>query len=116
MLNVNYRFAPGQTLAQARSKITSLVGQAAKVRFVDESPAGTVPRDNELLDDFKRRCKPAVGPKQGWTDVARLSEAGIVAINFGPGQSDQCHQAGEHASVSMLRQGELLLRRFLSGD
>ena len=35
---------------------------------------------------------------------ARLSEAGIAAVNFGPGTSAQAHQANEWASLEAMTQ------------
>ncbi len=113
-LNVNFRFAPGRELASARGRIEQLVDGEASIEIVDQAPSGPIPEDNPLLAELRRRCPVEVEPKQAWTDIARLAAAGIDAINFGPGQSDQCHQPDEHASIPHLIEGERLLRAMLS--
>jgi succinyl-diaminopimelate desuccinylase len=37
--------------------------------------------------------------KQGWTDVARLGERGIAAVNYGPGESSLAHKPEESVSL-----------------
>jgi succinyl-diaminopimelate desuccinylase len=113
-INVNYRFAPDRSLASAQQVVRDLVGQRARVEFTDLSPAGPIPADNAVLADFRRKCPVTVAAKQGWTDVARLAQAGIDAVNFGPGPGDQAHQPDEYLSIPLLLEGERLLRAFLS--
>jgi len=113
VVNVNHRFAPGTALLEAQSDITALVGGAAEVEFTDLSPAGDVnlthPWIRHLIDDLGLTPEP----KQAWTDVGRLSEAGIAAINLGPGEPSQAHQAGEWVPLRHLDEGLALLERFL---
>ena len=46
--------------------------------------------------------------------VARFSEAGIPAFNFGPGLAEQCHQAGEYCPIGNLEPAYQRLAAFLS--
>ena len=112
-LNVNYRFAPGKSLEQAQQDLLDMVNNQAKVSFTDLSPSGRVVADNPHFQSFLKKTGVAVTAKQAWTDVARFGEAGIDAVNFGPGLSAQAHQAREYAEVDLLAESYLLFHDFL---
>jgi len=99
-LNVNFRFAPGRTLAEAEAELRELIGHPLEI--VDASPSGTVDLSEPRLAEWIARHALPVEPKQAWTDVARLSGRGIPAVNFGPGTPAQAHQAGEWCEVALL--------------
>jgi succinyl-diaminopimelate desuccinylase len=113
-INVNYRFAPGKRVAEAISELESLVAREADVEVIDEAPAGDVSHAHPLLAAWKERNGLLVEPKQAWTDVAQLTAAGIPAINFGPGDPAQAHQAGEFVEVAALVRGFELLKDLLA--
>jgi len=48
------------------------------------------------------------------TRVAILGAMGIDAVNYGPGETAQAHQAGESASVPALEDAYRKLRAFLT--
>lgn len=112
-VNLNHRFAPDRTIAQAVADVRSLVGEGAEIAFVDLCPAGQVVTDNALLQRFLQLSGCTVTAKQAWTDVARLTEAGIPAVNCGPGNSGQAHQRGEWVDLAGVRAGYAMFRRFL---
>jgi len=47
--------------------------------------------------------------------VARLGELGVDAVNFGPGETAQAHQANESASIPALAVAYQKLAAFLRG-
>lgn len=112
-LNVNYRFAPGKTCQQATRELHELVGSLGTVEVHDAAPSGAV-ASHPLLDAWTEAHGLKVEPKQAWTDVARLTERNIPAVNFGPGDPAQAHQAREHVLVSALEVGWPLLEKLLS--
>jgi succinyl-diaminopimelate desuccinylase len=113
-LNLNCRFAPGRTIAQAVAEVRELVGAGAEVEVRDAAPAGTVYLDHPLLTPWRESERLPVAPKQAWTDVARLTQRGIPAVNFGPGETAQAHQADEWCSIDSLRSIYEALHRFFT--
>jgi len=112
-LNLNYRFAPGKSLEQAEREVREIVAGRADAEVVDRSPAGRVCSDNPQLKRSLKVTGAKAASKQAWTDVARLGEAGIDAVNFGPGLTSQAHQAGEHVMIAGLEEAYGRLRKFL---
>jgi succinyl-diaminopimelate desuccinylase len=51
--------------------------------------------------------------KQGWTDVARLTSRGAVAVNYGPGLVPQAHQVGEYVPIENMNTVYDVLEKFL---
>ena len=113
-LNVNFRFAPGNAAEAAEAELRELVGSDADVVVTDRAPSGQVHADHPLIAAWREREGLGVLPKQAWTDVARFTSHGIPAVNFGPGETAQCHQAGEWCSIASLEHCYGALRRFFS--
>lgn len=112
-LNLNYRFAPGKSIEQAKRDLIEFVGEDAEVEFTDLSPAGRVCKDNPVLREFISRYGLETEAKQAWTDVGRLSEYGIDAVNFGPGDTAQAHQKNEYIPVENLVKSFDILSDFI---
>jgi len=113
-INVNYRFAPGKSIEQAKKELLDIVNNEAKVEFTDISPSGKVPLDNQILKDFISKYNLPIEAKQAWTDVGRLSQYNIDAINFGPGDTAQAHQKNEYVSIDSVKRNYEILSNFLS--
>ncbi|WP_457569803.1 succinyl-diaminopimelate desuccinylase [Desulfurobacterium sp.] len=115
-VNVNYRFSPSKTLDEAVKDLEKLGEEAGvdELEWRDLSPSGRVCLDNPILQNFIKSYDLKVEPKQAWTDVARFSQWGIDAVNFGPGQPSQAHQKNEYIEIEKLQKNYEILKSFLS--
>jgi succinyl-diaminopimelate desuccinylase len=109
-INVNYRFAPGKDLEDVKHLFEELLGENATYEVVDFAPSGPVNLENPLLQELTQTGLE-VRPKQAWTDVARFSERGVAAANFGPGLPSQAHQETEYAELPLLEECHTHLAR-----
>jgi len=100
--NLNYRFPPDRTLEEAERRLRALVPAEFEFRVVDRAAPGRVCLDRPEVQEFVRRCGARVGGKQGWTDVAQFTAAGIPAFNFGPGVPELAHQRDEYCPIPNL--------------
>jgi len=114
-LNLNYRFAPGKSVEEAQEDVRRRVAGRAEIDFTDLSPSGKVCAGNPLFQRLLAVTGLPAESKQAWTDVARFSVFGVDAINFGPGETAQAHQAQESASVAALGRAYEALSAFLRG-
>ena len=114
-VNLNYRFAPGKSLEAAQADVLALVKGRCDVTFPDLAPSGRLCGANPYFQALERRSGRPAEAKQAWTDVARFSELGVDAVNYGPGETAMAHQANESASVSALTRAFDTLRDVLRG-
>ena len=133
-VTVNYRFAPDLTaeaaLARARRVLAGLDADGDEAEPVIDAGTGPVavevddlcpaarpgldsPMARELIALVRERGG-GVGPKYGWTDVARFSAAGISAVNLGPGDPVLCHTDDEHCPVAQIEAVAGALRAWLA--
>jgi succinyl-diaminopimelate desuccinylase len=113
VINVNHRFAPDTSLAEAQARIVAMVKGRAKVEFTDLSPAAMPNASHPLVQRLIASGVRSVEPKQAWTDVARFAARGVAAVNFGPGENAQAHQKNESTSLALLREGYAIVERWL---
>ena len=99
IVTINYRFAPNRSLNEATNHIEELFS-GFEVRVVDAAPGAMPGITGELGTEFVKSMGVAVTPKYGWTDVARFSEWGIPAVNFGPGDPSLAHADDERVEIS----------------
>ena len=113
-IDVNYRYAPSTSGAQAEAHIRE-VFDGFQVEFVDNAPGAMPGLDRPALADLVSRVGGKVAPKFGWTDVARFSAMGVPAVNIGPGDPGLAHSRNEHVSVAQLKQCEETVFDWLKG-
>lgn len=100
-VHINYRFAPNKTLDEAIAHVQEVFA-GYELDFVDKSSAARpgldAPMSKSLIESVGQELKP----KYGWTDVARFSEIGIPAVNFGPGDALLAHSDNENVSADTI--------------
>jgi len=111
--NLNYRFPPDRDLAQAEARLRSLVPDEFELQVVDRAPPGKVALEVPEVREFVQRFGLEVAGKQGWTDVAQFSAAGVPAFNYGPGIPEQAHQQGEYCPLGNLEPAFQTLASFM---
>jgi succinyl-diaminopimelate desuccinylase len=99
-LRLHHRYAPDRTQAQAEAFVRQLLAphldDGDRIEVLDAAPACPPSLTHPLLVRLIEDNGLAVGAKLGWTDVARFAELGIPATNFGPGDAEVAHTAGEY--------------------
>jgi len=94
-LTVNFRFSPHRSIDEARALLYSCIGgeNTSKIDEVSSSYIGS--SNKEFL---QKGINSEI--MQAWTDIAQLNEAGIPAINFGPGSIKYAHKPDERINIS----------------
>jgi succinyl-diaminopimelate desuccinylase len=117
-VEVNYRFAPSRSVAEAEAHLRE-VFEGFEVLVTDAAGGARPGLDDPLAAEFVRSVLATTGgepaPKYGWTDVARFSELGVPAVNFGPGDPLLAHKDDERLPVVQLAQCHDALRAWLLG-
>lgn len=101
-VTINYRFAPDKTLDEAEAHVRALLDGFDVVRTDGASgarPGLTHPAAAAFVAVVGREPLP----KYGWTDVARFSDLGVPAVNFGPGDALLAHKDNEHVAGPAVR-------------
>jgi succinyl-diaminopimelate desuccinylase len=112
-LNLNHRFPPDRTMAEAEELVRRVCAPADHVEIVDRAPAAPIPEGNPHLDRL-RSLVEVVAAKTAWTDVARLTARGLAAVNYGPGEVALAHRADESVSIAAMERCRAVLGRFLT--
>lgn len=108
---LNFRYAPGGTRAEAEARLRALV-PLGELEILSNSPSAPPALDNALASKL-RELVPEVAPKQAWTPVAQFAERGIDAINYGPGATAYAHRQDEQIPVANLERCYATLNAFL---
>jgi succinyl-diaminopimelate desuccinylase len=100
--NLNHRFTPDTDADAAARALRARVPAEFGFEVVDRAESGKVCLDEPEVRGFVERFGLAVAGKQGWTDVARFTAAGVPAFNFGPGIPELAHQRDEYCPIANL--------------
>ncbi|SEK43775.1 succinyl-diaminopimelate desuccinylase [Nonomuraea pusilla] len=113
VVTVNYRFAPDLSIAQAEEHVRE-VFDGFEVAFVDAAPGARPGLTHPVAAAFAAAVGGTPRAKLGWTDVARFSDLGVPAVNYGPGDPNLAHQQGEYVSLTRIVDSERALRSWLT--
>jgi succinyl-diaminopimelate desuccinylase len=113
LLTLNHRFAPDRSPAAAEAHVRSVVGEVDGFDVVDVAPAAPPGLGHPLLTALAAATGQPPRAKLGWTDVARFAARGVPATNFGPGDPNVAHAAGERVDRADLEAVHRALRDLL---
>ena len=109
-LVLNHRFAPDRDVAAAEAAVREWLasaldpGRGDTVTVVDSSPSAPPNLADPLFSALLNATGAPARAKLGWTDVAFFTERGVPAVNFGPGDPELAHTAGERVTAAELAQ------------
>jgi succinyl-diaminopimelate desuccinylase len=112
-VNLNYRYAPSRTRAEAETRVRELVG--AEIEITSNSPPAHVPAESALVARLREVGGLALEPKQAWTPVAEFAAQGLDAVNLGPGATRYAHRRDERVEIVELERTFDALTRFATG-
>jgi succinyl-diaminopimelate desuccinylase len=97
-IEINYRFAPDKSPAEAEAYVRKVL-DGCSVRVLDVAAGARPGLDQPAAAEFLGAVGGQATAKLGWTDVARFSAMGIPAVNFGPGDPTKAHADDEFCSA-----------------
>lgn len=113
VVTVNYRFAPSKSVQDAAEHLRELF-TGYEVTVTDAAGGARPGLDQPAALAFVAMVGGEPKPKYGWTDVARFSEIGVPAVNYGPGDPLLAHRDDERVPVQQVRDCVARLSRWLS--
>ncbi|WP_282848079.1 succinyl-diaminopimelate desuccinylase [Microbacterium oxydans] len=112
-VEVNYRFAPSKSAAEAETHLRGVLA-GFDVEITDAAEGARPGLDAEIAKQFVAAVGAEPRPKYGWTDVARFSALGIPAVNYGPGDPHLAHHDEERVPLAQIDAVERGLRAWLT--
>ena len=110
---INYRFAPSKSAADAEAHLRGVLA-GFDLEITDAAEGARPGLDAEIAKQFVAAVGAEPRPKYGWTDVARFSALGIPAVNYGPGDPHLAHHDEERVSYAQIDAVERGLRAWLT--
>lgn len=112
---LNYRYAPDKSPEQAAARLAELVAPTGgELTILSNSSAARVATSNPLIDRLVAAGGYEILPKQAWTPVAEFSDAGLDAVNLGPGATRYAHRRDEQIEASELARTFEAIATFLT--
>lgn len=117
---VNHRFAPDRDAVAAEAWVREWLdplldpGLGDRITVTEAQPAAAPALGHPMLKALLLATGAEPKAKLGWTDVAFFAERGIPAVNFGPGESEVAHAAGERVERESLDRAHRTLHGLLS--
>ena len=93
-IEINYRFAPDKSAADAEAYVRGVL-PGFELEVTDVAIGARPGLDQPAAAEFLAALGAEASAKFGWTDVARFAEMGIPAVNFGPGNPSKAHADDE---------------------
>lgn len=119
VVEVNYRFAPDRSEAEAADHMRELFADVqledVELAIVDSAPGALPGLAAAPAREFLSVVDQPPSGKLGWTDVSRFAALGIPALNFGPGDPNLAHTREEHVEIDKIRSAGQVLLRWLVG-
>lgn len=112
-VEVNYRFAPNKSAADAEAHVRAVLA-GFDLEVTDAAEGARPGLDAPIAQQFVAAVGAQPRPKYGWTDVARFSALGIPAVNYGPGDPHLAHHDEERVPISQIAAVEQGLRAWLT--
>jgi succinyl-diaminopimelate desuccinylase len=115
VVTVNFRYAPDRTPAEAEAHVRE-VFDGFEVRVTDSAPPARPGLDDPAAAEFVRTVGAGrARAKLGWTDVARMAELGVPAVNYGPGDPTLAHTRDEYVDLDAIGEAEARMAGWLRG-
>jgi succinyl-diaminopimelate desuccinylase len=112
-VEINYRFAPSKTAADAEAHVRGVLA-GFDLEVTDAAEGARPGLDAAIAQQFVAAVGAEARPKYGWTDVARFSALGIPAVNYGPGDPHLAHHDEERVPLAQIDAVEQGLRAWLT--
>lgn len=113
--NVNFRYSPELSAAEAERTLRDWCEPHGEIDVLSNSGGALPPHENVLSSRLIAATGAAAQPKQAWTPVAEFAAAGIEAVNLGPGDPAFAHRADERISIAALSRAHAIFEAFLCG-
>ncbi|MFI7338486.1 succinyl-diaminopimelate desuccinylase [Streptomyces sp. NPDC050085] len=113
VISLNARFAPSRSPKEAEAYVRGLFPAEYEFEVTEVVPGALPGLDRPAVASLVAFLDAEPRPKLGWTDVARFTELGVPALNYGPGDPSLAHTAGEYVPLAQLADCERRLGDWL---